>query len=120
MKKVEAIIRVERLESVKRALREKGYNALTVYEARGRGEKAGIELEYRGHKIRVDLLPRIKLEIFARDEDVEDIVETIMEAAWTGQPGDGRIFVLPVEAAYRIRTREKMNTPGQGETGETR
>jgi len=109
VKKIEAIIRSERLERVKKALEEKGFNALTVYEVRGRGEEGGIELEYRGHSIRVDLLPKVKLEIFARDEDVEEIVGTIMEAAWTGRTGDGRIFVLPVEEAYRIRTRERLN-----------
>lgn len=108
MKKVEAIIRSERFEHVKKALEEKGYTAMTVYEVRGRGEEAGIELEYRGHVVKVDLLPRIKIEIVVEDSKVDEVVETIMEAANTGKPGDGRIFIIPVEKAYRIRTREEL------------
>ena len=108
MRKVEAIIRQERLDQVKKALEERGFNAMTIYHVRGRGEEAGIELEYRGHTIRVDLLPRVKIEVFIDDDKVRDVVETIMKAAWTGEPGDGRIFILPVLEAYRIRTREKL------------
>ncbi len=108
MMKVEAIIRQERLEHVKRALEERGFTGMTVCQVRGRGEEAGIELEYRGQVVRVDLLPRVKVEVFVEDERVDEVVEAIMEAAWTGNPGDGRIFVLPVARAYRIRTRERL------------
>ncbi|MCE4611080.1 MAG: P-II family nitrogen regulator [Desulfurococcales archaeon] len=108
MKKVEAYIRAERLEAVKKALEKVGVTGMTVCEARGRGEESGIELEYRGKKVRVDLLPRIKVEIFVEDDIVERVVKAIIEAAYTGKPGDGRIFVLPVVEAYKIRTKEKL------------
>ena len=108
MKKVEAYIRAERLDAVKKALEAIGVTGMTVCEARGRGEERGIELEYRGKKILVDLLPRIKIEVFVDDGMVEKVVEAIMESARTGRPGDGRIFVLPVEEAYKIRTGERL------------
>ncbi len=117
MRKVEAIVRSEKFEAVKRALEERGFTGMTVYEVRGRGEESGIELEYRGHVIRVDLLPRMKIEVYVEDDRVGEVVEAIMEAAWTGQPGDGRIFVLPVLEAYRIRTRERINSTGPGGSG---
>ncbi len=107
MKKVEAIIRPERFEQVKKALEEAGYTAMTVYEVRGRGEQRGIELQYRGATIRVDLIPKVKIEIVLdNDEDVERVVRIIAENARTGRPGDGRIFIIPVERSIRIRTLE--------------
>ena len=108
MKKVEAIIRPEKFDQVKKALEEHGYTAMTVTEVRGRGEQRGITLQFRGRSITVDLLPKIKIEIVAEDKDVEEIVRIIMENARTGRPGDGRIFVIPVEGAYRIRTGEQQ------------
>ncbi|NPA05552.1 MAG: P-II family nitrogen regulator [Crenarchaeota archaeon] len=106
--KIEAIIRPEKFEEVKRSLEEAGYTALTVYEVRGRGEQRGIELEYRGHRIRVELLPKLKLEIVVPSiEDAEKAARIIMEAARTGKPGDGRIFLIPVLKAYKIRTGEE-------------
>ena len=108
MKKIEAIIRPEKFEQVKRALEENGYTAMTVYEVRGRGEQKGITLQFRGREMKIDLLTKIKIEIVADDEDVEKIVRIIMENARTGRPGDGRIFIIPVERAYRIRTGEEM------------
>jgi len=107
VKKVEAIIRPERFEQVKKALEEAGYTAMTVYEVRGRGEQRGIELQYRGATIRVDLIPKVKIEIVLEsDEDVERVVRIIAENARTGRPGDGRIFIIPVERSIRIRTLE--------------
>jgi nitrogen regulatory protein P-II 1 len=104
MKKIEAIIRPEKLEDVKMALEEKGYIPMTVTEVRGRGEQKGITLQYRGSYMEIDLLSKIKIEIVTEKEFVEDIIQTIVEAAWTGNYGDGRIFVIPVERDIRIRT----------------
>jgi nitrogen regulatory protein P-II 1 len=106
MKMVKAIIKPERFEFVKKALDEKGFTGMTVTEVTGRGEQKGITLEYRGGLMTVDLLPKIHLEIVIRDSDVDSLVGTIMDAARTGRIGDGRIFVIPVEKAIRIRTGE--------------
>ncbi|WP_338252154.1 P-II family nitrogen regulator [Pyrodictium abyssi] len=106
MKKIEAIIRPEKLEQVKKALEENGYTGMTVIEVRGRGEQRGIKLQFRGRSITVDLLTKIKIEIVTPDEDVDKIVEIIAKNARTGRPGDGRIFIIPVEKAIRIRTGE--------------
>ncbi len=106
MKKIEAIIRPERLDPVKKALSEKGFVAMTVMEVLGRGEQKGIKLQYRGGTMEVDLLPKLKLEIFVSDADVDKAMETICTAARTGKFGDGRIFVSPVERSGRVRTGE--------------
>ena len=106
--KVEAVIRPERLDAVKKALEEAGFTGMTVYEVRGRGEQRGIELEYRGHRIHVDLLPKLKVEVVVRSmEEAERAAKAIMEAARTGRPGDGRVFLVPVLKSYRIRTGEE-------------
>lgn len=106
MKKIEAIIRPERLEQVKKALEERGFPAMTVIEVLGRGEQKGIKLQYRGGTMEVDLLPKLKLEMFIHDQDVDIAMRTICDAARTGKYGDGRIFVSPVEKAGRVRTGE--------------
>jgi len=106
MKMVQAIIKPERCEFVKKALEEKGFVSMTISEVKGRGEQKGITLEYRGGKMIVDVLPKIKLEIVVRDKDVDELVATITGAARTGKIGDGKIFVLPVEKSIRIRTGE--------------
>ena len=106
MKKVEAIIRPERLEQVKRALEEKGFIAMTVTEVKGRGEQKGITLQFRGRTMEVDLLPKVKMELVIKDDDVNEVIETIIKAARTGRYGDGKIFVIPVEKAVRVRTGE--------------
>ena len=107
--KVEAIIRQERLDAVKKALEEAGFPAMTVYEVRGRGEQRGVQLEYRGHVVHVDLLPKVKLEIVvASMEEAERAARVIMEAARTGRPGDGRVFITPVLKVYKIRTGEEV------------
>jgi len=104
MKMVIAIIKPERFEFVKKALEDKGYTGMTVAEVNGRGEQKGISLEYRGGRMVVDLLPKIRIEIVTRDADVDDLVTTIVEAARTGKIGDGKIFIMPVEKSIRIRT----------------
>jgi nitrogen regulatory protein P-II 1 len=106
MKMIKAIIKPERFEFVKKALEEKGFNGMTISDVRGRGEQKGITLEYRGGQYVVDSLPKIQLEIVARDTDVDMVITTIMESARTGKIGDGKIFILPVEKSIRIRTGE--------------
>jgi len=107
MKKIEAIIRPEKLEIVKNALAEKGYIGLTVSDVRGRGLQGGITERYRGREYTVDLLPKVKLEIVVKDDDVEDVIKIICENAKTGKHGDGKIFVMPVESVVRVRTGER-------------
>jgi len=104
MKMIQAIIKPERFEFVKKALEDKGFVGMTISEVEGRGEQKGITLEYRGGKMVVDVLPKIKLEIVVRDKDVDELIATLTGAARTGKIGDGKIFVLPVEKSIRIRT----------------
>lgn len=106
-KKIEAIIREEKLNDVKDALREIGILGLNVCEIRGHGRQGGIVLTGRTGSYQVDLLPRIQLNIVLSDHNVEKTIQTIIEAAHTGQNGDGIIFVYPVEEVIRIRTRER-------------
>lgn len=106
MKKIEAIIRPERFEVVQKALEENGFTAMTISEVQGRGAQKGITLQYRGGTMKVNLIPKIKIEIFTRDEDVEKIIEIIKNNAVTGKVGDGRIFVLPVEGDYWVRNHD--------------
>ena len=106
MKLVKAVIKPERFEFVKKALEEKGFKGMTITEVRGRGEQKGISLEYRGGLMTVDLLPKMQIEIVVRDSDVESLIATISESSKTGKIGDGKIFVIPVEKAIRIRTGE--------------
>ena len=107
MKKIEAIIREEKLEPVKLALEEKGFMGLTASGVQGRGRQKGLSLQWRAGEYRVDLLPKIKLEVVVRDTDLDAVMETICEAAKTGDIGDGMIFVIPVEQVRRVRTAEK-------------
>jgi nitrogen regulatory protein P-II 1 len=109
MKKVEAIIREEKLRDVMRALEEKGFVAITVTSVNGRGQQKGLLLEWRVGEYRVDLLPKIKIEIVVLDQDVRTVVDTVCNSAKTGEIGDGMIFVTPVEQMMRIRTGETDN-----------
>jgi len=106
MKMVQAIIRPERLDAVKKALEEQGFIALTIIESKGRGEQKGITLEYRGKKVEVDMLPKVKIEVVVHDEDVEKIISIVRGAGRTGKFGDGKIFVMPVEMMAKVRTDE--------------
>jgi len=106
MKMVKAIIKPERVEFVKKALEDKGYIGMTISEVKGRGEQKGIVLQYRGKLMSVDMLPKIQIEIVIRDEYLENLITTITEGARTGKIGDGKIFIMPVEKAIRIRTGE--------------
>jgi nitrogen regulatory protein P-II 1 len=106
MKLVKTILKPERFEFVKKALEDKGFISMTITEVRGRGEQKGISLEYRGGLMTVDMLPKIQLEIVVKEKDVDTVITTISESARTGKIGDGKIFVIPVERAIRVRTGE--------------
>jgi len=107
LKKVEAIIREERLDAVKKALEEKSYFGMTVSEVSGRGKQKGISLQWRVGEYRVDLLPKLKIELVVLDEDVSVAIDAIVRNARTGETGDGKIFVLPVETVVRVRTGDR-------------
>ncbi|MDE3181274.1 MAG: P-II family nitrogen regulator [Acidobacteriota bacterium] len=107
MKKVEAIIQTSRLNPVKEALQEIGVDGMTVSEVRGHGRQKGHTEVYRGNEYTVDLLPKMKIEIFLPDALVDPAVEAILKAAKTGKIGDGKIFVSKVEEAIRIRNEER-------------
>ena len=106
MKKIEAIIKPFKLDDVKEALQEIGLQGITVLEARGFGRQKGHTELYRGAEYVVDFLPKVKIEVVVPDSLVERTVEAILNAAKTGRIGDGKIFILPVERAIRIRTGE--------------
>ncbi len=107
MKKVEAVIKPFKLEEVKDALVKVGIGGMTVTEVKGFGEQRGQTEVYRGREYKVDFLPKVKIEVVVRDELVEKVVEAILESAYTGKIGDGKIFVMPVEDTIRIRTKER-------------
>jgi nitrogen regulatory protein P-II 1 len=107
MKKIEAVIKPFKLDEVKEALHEIGVQGMTVTEVKGFGRQKGHTELYRGAEYVVDFLPKIKLEIAISDDLVDKVVEAIAGAANTGRIGDGKIFVLPVEQAVRIRTGER-------------
>ena len=107
MKKIEAIIKPFKLDDVKEALSQVGVEGLTVTEVKGFGRQKGHTELYRGAEYVVDFLPKVKLEVVVSDEIVERVINAISDAANTGKIGDGKIFVLPLEEAIRIRTGER-------------
>lgn len=109
MKKIEAIIKPFKLEEVKEALAEISIQGMTVTEVKGFGRQKGQTEIYRGSEYTVDFLPKIKIEVVVPDGRLEEAVKTIISAAHTGKIGDGKIFVLPVEEAVRIRTGERKD-----------
>ena len=104
MKKIEAIIRPEKLEDVKSALEDRGILGMTVTQVSGRGRQKGIALQWRAGEYRVEFLPKVKLEIVLNDDECNAAVDVICKSARTGKVGDGMIFVLPVENVVRVRT----------------
>jgi nitrogen regulatory protein PII len=106
MKKIEAIIRPFRIDDVREALAEVGVKGMTLTEVKGYGRQKGHTELYRGSEYQIDFLPKIKLEVVVNDKIVDKVVDTIMNAAKTGQVGDGKIFVSPVEDVVRVRTGE--------------
>ena len=107
MKKIEAIIRPEKLDAVKKVLEGLGYPGVTISDVRGHGRQKGLTQRWRGQEYKVEFLPKLKLEIVVPDGGVEKIVDVITDDARTGEIGDGKIFVLPVLDAVRVRTGEK-------------
>lgn len=107
MKKVEAIIKPFKLDDVKDRLGEIGVQGITVLEVKGFGRQKGHTELYRGAEYVVDFLPKIKIEVVVSDDMVEDVIEAVVGAAHTGRIGDGKVFVVPVEEAVRIRTGER-------------
>ena len=107
MKKVEAIIKPFKLDEVKDALSAIGIHGMTVTEVKGFGRQKGHKEIYRGAEYVVDFLPKIKIEVAVSSEMVSKVVEAIKENAYTGEIGDGKIFILPLEKAIRIRTGEE-------------
>ncbi|MBR83750.1 MAG: transcriptional regulator [Magnetovibrio sp.] len=107
MKKIEAIIKPFKLDEVKEALHEVGLQGITVLEAKGFGRQKGHTELYRGAEYVVDFLPKVKLEIVVEDEMLDRAVEAIQNAAHTGRIGDGKIFIVPIEDAIRVRTGER-------------
>ena len=106
MKKVEAIIKPFKMEDVKEALAEIGVEGMTVTEVKGFGRQKGHTEIYRGSEYTVDFLPKVKIEIVLGDDRIQKAVDAILQSAKTGKIGDGKIFVLPIEEAIRIRTEE--------------
>jgi nitrogen regulatory protein P-II 1 len=104
MKKIEAIIREERLEPLKKSLEALGHYGMTITECGGRGRQKGVELKWGSRDFCVEFLPKLKIEIVVVDEDLPEVVNAIIRSARTGETGDGKIFIIPVEDAIRIRT----------------
>ena len=107
MKKIEAIIRPEKLNAVREALDQKGFSSMTATEVKGRGRQKGIALQWRAGDYRVEFLPKVKLEIVVDDKDAETVIDAICDTVQTGEVGDGKIFVYPVEDVVRVRTKER-------------
>jgi nitrogen regulatory protein P-II 1 len=106
MKKIEAIVKPFKLDEVKEAISELGVVGMTITEVKGFGRQKGHTEIYRGSEYTVDFLPKIKMEIVLPDSMIEGVVEAIVKAAKTGKIGDGKVFILPVDDAVRIRTAE--------------
>ena len=107
MKLLKAIIRPSKVDDVKDALARLNISGMTVTEVRGHGKQKGHTAIYRGKEYNVSLLPKMQIEVVVADTIADDAIRAIVEAARTGEIGDGRVFVLPVEQAYRIRTGEQ-------------
>jgi nitrogen regulatory protein PII len=107
VKKVEAYIRHEAFEPIRTELLEKGFPSLSIAEVKGSGRQKGIVETYRGSSLTVNVRPKLKIEVVIEDKDKSLVIETILKHARTGDVGDGKIFVIPVEEAIRIRTGEE-------------
>jgi len=120
LKKIEAIIREDKVNDVKDALYEIGIMGLNMFEVRGHGRQGGIKLVGRAGTYQINMLPKIQLNIVLSDRNLEDAIEAILRSAHTGEPGDGLLFVYPVDEAIRVRTRERgqdaMVYPGDIDT----
>ena len=119
MKRIEAIIRPEKLTAVKVALEELGYQGMTVAEVKGHGVQKGIVEQWRGRQYRVEFLPKIWLLLVVNDDQAEKAIDAICDSAATGEIGDGKIFVSSVEDVIRVRTKERGSAAVMG-TGSTK
>ena len=117
MKKIEAFIRHEAFEPIRTELLDKGFPSLSISEVKGSGRQKGIVETYRGSSLTVNVRPKLKIEVVIEDKDKSLVVETILKHARTGDVGDGKIFVIPVEEAIRIRTGEEGEEVLQAHTG---
>lgn len=106
MKKIEAVIREEKLQEIHEALQQKGFTGITVYEVRGHGAQGGVSLQWRVGEYRVDLLPKRMIMLIVKDEDCPIAVDVICKVSNSGVAGDGKIFISPIEEVIRIRTGE--------------
>jgi nitrogen regulatory protein P-II 1 len=104
MKKIEAIIREEKLDPVKKSLESIGYFGMTITEVGGRGRQKGVPLKWGSKEYLVEFLPKLKIEVVVMDEDVSPVVNAIIKGARTGDIGDGKIFIIPIDDAIRVRT----------------
>lgn len=107
LNKIECVIKPFKLEEVKEALTQFGVSGMTIYEVKGFGRQRGHKEIYRGAEYKVDFLPKLKIEIFVGEEQVDEIVDVICKAARTGAIGDGKVIVTPIDTITRIRTGEK-------------
>lgn len=107
MKMIVAIIRPEKFDIIKDALTEKGYGGMSVTEIKGHGNQKGVSEVWRGKRYKVDMLPKIKIELAVTDEVCDEVVQTIISEGQTGSIGDGKIFVYEILSVYRIRTAEQ-------------
>ena len=107
MKKIEAIIRPEKLDAICQALEGSGYPGITITEAEGHGKQRGTVQQWQGEDYKLEFLPKIKIEIVCVDSEEKKILQALLDAAFTGRVGDGKIFVYDVARAVRIRTRER-------------
>lgn len=110
LRKVEAIIRPEKVSAVKEALQKLGYPGITIVDVKGHGKQKGLVQQFRGKEYKIDILPKVKIELVVNgSHKLDDILNVIIENARTGETGDGKIFVWPLEDVIRIRTGEKGN-----------
>ena len=107
MKKIEAIVRPEKVDDVRRALEKSGYPGMTITEVQGHGKQKGVTQQWRGESYTVNLLPKVKLELVVSDKDAERLINALASTAKTGAVGDGKIFISEVKDVVRIRTGEK-------------
>jgi nitrogen regulatory protein P-II 1 len=106
MKKIEAIVRPFKLDDIREALSEIGVHGMTITEVKGYGRQKGHTELYRGNEYKIDFLPKVKIEVVVRDNLAERVVGAIMKIGKTGQVGDGKVFIIPIDDAIRIRTGE--------------
>ena len=107
MKKIESIVRPEKVDDVRKAMDKAGYPGVTITEVEGHGKQKGVTRQWRGESYKVDLLPKVKLEIVVGDKDADRIISAISAAAKTGAVGDGKIFLSEIKDVVRIRTSER-------------